>query len=400
MDTELAGKTGVLLTERDTVGGEITIARKALVPAVHGSDVVLTIDRYVQRVVERELAAAVSANKATGGLIIVMEPSTGAILAMAATPTYSLTDLTFDGARQDLYKPVVATDTYEPGSVMKLVTVAAAIEEGLVNPESRYQDNGLALVNGVPIRNWDGGAHGSVTVRQILTLSLNTGAQWVAGLLGPERFYGYLEVFGFGAPTGVPLNGEAPGAFRRPSDPGWSRIDLATNSYGQSVSVTPLQMIGAVASLGNGGVRMQPQLVREVRGADGVRRTEPQAVRSVVSSRTADTMLDMMVSAWSQPALQAHRLEGYVLAAKSGTADIPGPGGYSSGKTYASYVGMGPIPNPRFAILVRIDRPEALYGGIAAAPVFRNVASELLAHLQIAPQGTAERAPGVGPSAP
>lgn len=388
LDQELAGRPGVVITERDTTGGEITIARKAIVPEVPGADVVLTIDRYIQRVAERELVRAVQANKATGGLIIVMEPSTGAILAAATSPTYSLTGSGFDPAHPELYKPSIATDTYEPGSVMKVITAAAAVDEGVVNPDTRYFDSGVAFVNGVPIRNWDGGSYGSVTLRQILVHSLNTGMQWVAGQLGPERFYDYAQAFGFGAPTGIRLNGEAGGSFRRPSDQGWSRVDLATNSYGQSISVTPLQMIAAVSALGNGGVLMRPQLVREIRGAEGTTVVDPEPVRSVVSARTAETMLDMMVSAWSQPALAANRIEGYTLAAKSGTADIPGPGGYSSGKTYASYIGFGPIPNPRFVVLVRLDHPEAIYGGTVAAPVFRNVVTELLTYFQIPPKAS------------
>ena len=388
LDQDLAGKPGVVLTESDTTGGEITIARKALIAEVPGADVVLTLDRYVQRVAERELARAVEANKATGGLIIVMEPSTGAILAAATSPTYNLTGPGYDPARAELFRPSIATDTYEPGSVMKLITASAAIEEGVVTPDTRYFDAGVAYVSGVPIRNWDGGAYGSVDVRQILVYSLNTGMQWVAGQLGPERFYDYVSAFGFGRPTRVELNGEAAGSFRRPSDQGWSRVDLATNSYGQSISVTPLQMISAVAALGNGGVLMRPQLVREIREASGTQVVEPEPDRAVVSPRTADTMLDMMVSAWSQPALAANRIEGYTLAAKSGTADIPGPGGYSSGKTYASYIGFGPLPNPRFIVLVRLDRPEAIYGGAVAAPVFRNVVTELLTYLQIPPRAT------------
>ena len=384
-DQELAGRAGVLLSERDTTGGEITIARKALIAEVPGADIVLTIDRYIQRVAERELTRAVHANKATGGLIIVMEPSSGRILAAATSPTYNQGS-GFDPARPELYRPSIATDTYEPGSVMKLITAAAALEESIVNPNTRYFDSGVALVNGVPIRNWDGGAYGSVTLRDILVYSLNTGMQWVASQLGPERFYEYVQAFGFGEPTGIRLNGEAGGNFRRPSDAGWSRIDLATNSYGQSISVTPLQMITAVAALGNGGVLMRPQIVREIRDAERSVAVEPEPLRAVVSPRTAEMMLDMMVSAWTQPALAANRIEGYTLAAKSGTADIPAAGGYSSGKTYASYIGFGPIPNPRFVVLVRLDRPEAIYGGTVAAPVFRNVAMELLTYLQVPPR--------------
>lgn len=384
LDGELAGKPGIVITEADTVGGEIALARKALVPPIPGSDVVLTIDRHIQRFAERVLAHAVKSSKGTGGVIIVMEPSTGRILAMASLPTYSLTwDSGPQGHLQHLYKPLALTDTYEPGSVMKLITVAAALEEQVVSPESQYHDRGVAAVHGTPIRNWDGQGRGNVTVRQILMHSLNTGAQWIAGLLGPERFYRNVDAFGFGAPTGIRLHGEASGGFRRPSEPSWSPVDLATNSFGQSIAATPLQVITAVAALANDGVLMQPQLVHEVRGSNGRQALDPRPVRRVVSSRTADTMVDLMVSTWNQPALQTHRIEGYTLAAKSGTADIPGPGGYGSGQTYASFVGFGPIPNPRFAILVRIDRPEALYGGIVAAPVFRTMASELLTYLRI-----------------
>jgi cell division protein FtsI/penicillin-binding protein 2 len=250
-------------------------------------------------------------------------------------------------------------------------------------------------VNGIPIRNWDGGAYGNVTVRQILVYSLNTGAQWIAGLLGRERFYRYIDLFGFGKPTGIQLNGEAAGSFRKPEDPGWTQLDLATNSYGQSISVTPLQMITAIAALGNHGMLMQPQIIREIRRPSGVERVEPHPVRQVVSPRTADTMLDMMVSVWKQPALERLALDGYTLAAKSGTADIPGPGGYSTGKTYASFAGFGPMPNPRFAILVRIDRPEAIYGGVVAAPVFRAIASELLNYYRVPPANLDIPAPSI-----
>ncbi|MBM2809469.1 MAG: penicillin-binding protein 2 [Chloroflexi bacterium] len=386
LDDDLGGRPGLMITERDTVGGEIAIGRKAVVPSIDGSDVVLTIDRYVQRLVERELAAGIAANKGIGGVAIVMEPSTGSILAMASLPTYSLTaDAGFDSSHQQLYKPVAVTDTYEPGSVMKLITMSAAIDEHVVTPDTPYVDTGVSMVNGIPIRNWDGGAHGNVTVREILVRSLNTGTSWVAGQLGPDRFYRYVEAFGFGKTTGVRLNGEAAGAFRRPNEAGWSATDLATNAFGQSIAVTPVQLMTAISAIGNNGILMQPRLVRQLRGPDGTVDVPPRPVRPVVSSVTADTVLDMMVSTWNQPALQQVHIDGYKIAAKSGTADIPGPGGYSSGKTYASFVGFSPLPNPRFAVMVRIDHPESIYGGVAAAPVFSNITRQLLNYYRIAP---------------
>jgi len=386
-DQELSGTPGFMITERDTIGSEIALGRKAMVPPVAGSDIHLTIDRYVQRMAEQRLAEAVKSNKATGGVIIVMEPSTGAVLAMAADPTYSLTsEEGYDPQRPELYKPLTVTDTYEPGSVMKLMTMAGAIEEGLITPDGTYyQDTGVAYVDGVPIKNWDGGAYGRVSMREVIVHSLNTGTQWVAGQLGPERFYKYMDAFGFGQLSGVRLNGEAPGAFRKPGETGWTRTDLATNSYGQSISVTPLQMITAIAAIGNHGVLMRPQLVREIRGPEGVERMTPEPIRQVVSPKTADTVLDMMVSHWRQSAFTSIQIAGYTLATKSGTADIPGPGGYSSGKTYASMVGFGPIPNPRFVIMVRLDRPEAVYGGTVAAPVLRELANDLFSYYRIPP---------------
>jgi cell division protein FtsI/penicillin-binding protein 2 len=386
LEQELAGKPGVVITERDPIGDEITLARKAVIPAEDGADLVLSIDRHIQRLVERELAAAVQANKGTGGVAIVMEPTTGDVLAMASVPTFSLTkDMPLRTDQQHLYNTSPVTNTYEPGSVMKLITLAAGLEERAVSPESRYLDTGLAVVAGAPIRNWDHSAHGSVTVTDIIVRSLNTGSQWIAGRVGADRFYDYLDGFGFGTATGIRLNGEASGFFRRPPSIDWSPVDLATNSFGQSISVTPIQMVTAVAAMANNGVLMRPRLVKEIRTAEGTRHLPAQSVRAAVSPATAEAVTRVMVEAWSQPALAANRLTGYTLAAKSGTADIPGAGGYETNRTYASYIGYGPIPEPKFVTMVRIDQPEGLYGGVVAAPVFRAICAEILSYLRIPP---------------
>src|SRR5581483_8521803 len=224
-------------------------------PAVEGTDVVLTLDRYVQRTAERILANAVLENKATGGVILVMNPRTGALLAMAHVPTYSLTD-------DEIYKPG-HDDQYEPGSVMKVITMAAGINEGVVTPRTTIEDKGYVVIDGVTIHNWDGRANGVIDMTQVLVHSANVGSQFVSGRLGKERFYHYLELFGFGQPTNVGLPGETPGLVRDYTAEGWTRLDLATNSYGQGVAVTPLQMLSAVAVLGNDGTLMKPMLVQE-----------------------------------------------------------------------------------------------------------------------------------------
>jgi cell division protein FtsI/penicillin-binding protein 2 len=411
-DDELHGDAGRLVSARDTAGQEIAVARREYTPPRDGADLVLTIDRYLQRVAERELERGVRENKAVGGKIIIMEPNTGAILAAASYPTYSLTE-PLKPEQAALQKPTIVTDVYEPGSVVKLVTMSGGLEEGVVTPETTVNDPGSVLVDGVRISNWDHNGHGMETMREVLINSANVGAAFVSRTLGPERFYKYFDLFGFGQPTGVGLPGEAEGSYRTPGDPGWTNVDLATNAFGQGVSVTPLQMITAVSALGNDGVMMRPMLVKEVRRGDEVTPVAPEAIRRVVSSRTAAQMLDMMISVWKQPAAMQYRIPGYTLASKTGTADTPTANGYQLNRTYASQVGFGPANNPRWVMLVRIDAPEALYGGAAAAPVFKRLAEELFTYLRIPPaepvptptaaprgQAPASGAPAAAPSGP
>ena len=395
-DEELFGQPGRLVSAHDTTGQEIAVARREYQPARDGVDLVLTLDRYLQRVAERELQQAVVANKATGGHILVMDPSTGALLVAASWPTYSLTE-PLRPEQQSLMKSTIVTDVYEPGSVMKVVTLAAGLEEGVVTPDTTTQDPGSVIIDGVRISNWDYNGHGTITMRQMLIYSSNVGSSFLSGRLGPERFYKYIDLFGFGQLTGVRLPGEVPGSYRTPEDPTWRRIDLATNSFGQGIAVTPLQMPTAVAAIANDGILMRPMLVKEMRRGDEVIPVAPEAVRRVVSSHTAEQMTDVMISVMEQPGLKPNGVPGYVLAGKTGTADFPTANGYEKNRTYASHIGFGPAQSPRWVMLVRIDAPEALYGGAVAAPVFKRMAEELMTHLRIPPtepRPTPRPAPG------
>ena len=386
LDRELGGEPGLLEAERDTIGGEIAIGRREVVPPKHGSDVILTIDRYIQKMVERELAAAIKEYKARGGVIIVMEPRTGAVLAMASEPTYDLAaEEVYDPSRQEIYKPTAVTDMYEPGSVMKVVTMAAGLDVKLVTPSTTFVDNGVAVIDGVRIRNWDHSAHGRETMTQVLINSCNIGAQHVSGLLGAERFYRYVDAFGFGKPTGIDLMGESSGHFRKPGDPRWTRIDLATNAFGQGIAVTPIQMITAVAAVANDGVLMKPMVVKAYRQQDSLREVPPVQVGRVISSETARTLTDMLVHVVEDNSLKLSVVPGYRIAGKTGTADLPTQSGYTSGVTYASQVGFAPVGDPRFVMLVRIDGPEKKYGGLVAAPVFKRIAEQLFAYMKIPP---------------
>jgi cell division protein FtsI/penicillin-binding protein 2 len=391
-DGDLAGRPGTIDTERDTVGQEIILARRVVSPPRDGADIVLTLDRFVQRTIERELADAVRKNKAVGGMILVMEPATGAILGMASWPTYTLDgSLQFKPEEEHLYKAVAVTNQYEPGSVMKVITMAAGLDKGVVTPNATVNDTGVAHYGSATIHNWNKAANGVISMTQVLVRSSNIGAQFVANRVGKEGFYQYLSGFGFGEPTGVELPGEVPGALRTHTSPGWAPVDLATNSFGQGIAVTPLQMLTAIAAIGNDGVLLRPTLVREIVVDGQVHRPEPHAVRRVISVETARTLRDMLVTVLEQTALQPYRIPGYRNAGKTGTADMPTNLGYTSGKTFASIVSLLPADRPRLAVLIRIDAPEAIYGGVVAAPVLQRVGQQLLEYYRI-PAATAEPA--------
>jgi cell division protein FtsI/penicillin-binding protein 2 len=385
-DKDLAGTPGVIDTEKDTSGQEITLGRRLVTPPREGVDLVLTIDRYVQRTAQRLLDEAVKTNKASGGLILVMEPSTGSLLAVANNPTFDLTaDPIYKPDQAANYKTKAITDQYEPGSTMKLITMSSAIDEGVVSPTTVMQDNGYLSIDGATIHNWDGAANGPSTMTQVLIHSANVGAAWVSGKMGPDLFYEHVQRYGFGQPTGIRLPGEVPGSVRSNTSEGWSRVDLATNAFGQGIAVTPLQLLTAISALANDGMMMKPRIVRAERDATGVRSLDPEPTRQVVSASTASQMRAMMVAVHEQEALKPYRVWGYHIAAKTGTADTPTNVGYNTALTIGSVMALVPADQPRFSVLIRLDGPERLYGGVVAAPVLHDLAQELLAYYGIPP---------------
>lgn len=386
-DRELGGVPGTVYFERDGLGNPIPFGRRLIEKPSEGGDLRLTIDRYIQRLVEDALDRAVKDHEASGGTIIVMDPKTGEILAMASGPSFKLSELDLDdGEQAALYRNRAVTDVFEPGSLMKTVTMAAAIDSGLVTPESTYYDDGAAELGGVTIRNWDLSAHGTSTATQVLQYSLNTGAVWLAGLLGEQRFYDYVERFGYGQPTHIGLGGETGGLVRSYRDDNWCRCDLATNSFGQGIAATPLQMVTAVSALVNGGSLMRPYIVKEVAGPEGRRAFEPVVVRRVVSEETARTLTQMMNAVveglgYEHPA----QVPGYHIGGKTGTStfvDRPG--------TIASFIGFAPLEDPRFVMLVKIDEPTSgRLGSVVSAPVFGALAPQILAYLGVPPDAPA-----------
>jgi len=389
-DKALGGTPGSVYFERDSLGNPIALGRRYGREPQAGSDIRLTIDRYVQRLAEDELDRQVAAHGASGGTIMVMDPRTGAILAMASRPSFHLTQLDLSGEVDvELFRNRAVSDVYEPGSVMKVVTMATAVDLGLVGPNSTYYDEGVVEVPGATIENWDFSVNGLTTATQLLQKSLNTGAVWLSGLIGPERFYEYLQRFGFGEETHVGLGGEAAGLLRSSDEDGWYPVDLATNSFGQGIAATPLQMITAVAALANEGRLMRPYVVQEVAGPHGQRVFEPVAVRQAVSEYTAKTLVQMMTEVVEGVPYHLARTPGYRVAGKTGTTLVSIPGGYALNSTIASFVGFAPAEDPQIIMLVKIDQPvDDPLGGIVAAPVFRELAPQILAYLGVEPDGT------------
>lgn len=386
----LSGTKGAITFERDGLGRPIAIGEKREVAPQPGKDVVLTIDRYIQRLAERELDAIIEKHKASGGTIIVMNPKTGEVLALASRPSFDLRnpDLS-DESKLALFRNRAITDQYEPGSVFKLITMAAALNEGLVGPYSEWYDSGVFVANGWSIYNWDFSANGTQSVTQILSRSLNTGAAWLSSLLGPARFYDYVARFGFGQPTGVGMGGEVAGSVRTPaSDPeNWQEVDLATNSFGQGITVTPLQMIAAVSAIANGGNLMKPMIVKEVVTPSGRQQFQPEVVRQVLSPETARTLLDMMGVVVEGIPTYLLDVPGYKVGGKTGTANIArGDGTYRDNAYISSFVGVAPLDDPVIAMLVKVDEPKDVpWGTVVAAPAFGRIAQAVLTYYKIPP---------------
>lgn len=386
LDDLLKGSPGYIYFERDSIGQPIAFGQTRVEPGREGADVRLTVDRYIQKLVEEELERQIKDRNASGGTIIVMDPMTGAILAMASRPGYKLSQLSLESASLDQYRIRAVTDLYEPGSVMKTITMAAAIDLALVNPNTTYYDAGSVTRGGYTFQNWDFSANGMQSMTQLMQKSLNTGAIWLSDLLGPQRLYDYLKRFGFGQATHSGIGGEATGLMRTNVDPGWYDSDLATNSYGQGIAATPLQVITAMSAVINGGRLLRPYIVQEVDGPSGRRIYEPVTVRRTISEEASRTMVKMLNDVVDGVPQHLARVSGYKVGGKTGTTLVSIPTGYAIDATIASFVGFAPADDPAFIMLVKIDEPkDDPLGGVVAAPVFAKLAPQILSYLNVPP---------------
>ena len=353
----------------------------------NGTTLVLTINRDLQARVESILDQALSEYGAQNGTILVTNPRNGEILAMAATPRMDLNNYgnyfeLYDNGSQ--YNRAIGT-TYEPGSVLKVLTMAAALDAGTVRPETTFIDTGAIVVGGITIQNWNRDAWGQQNMIGCLQHSLNVCLAWISSQMGTQAFYGYMDRFGLGHSTGVDLSGEAPGRLKRPGDGDWYPVDLGTNAFGQGIAVTPLQMLMAASAIANEGKMATPHVLYAML-RDGHQYNVPsQYAGTPISAETAHTLNEMLAISLEEESSMA-LLPGYRLAGKTGTAQIPTDYGYDGFHTNVSFVGWGPVDDPQFMVYIWMEQPStSIWASETAAPVFSKVAEQTVILLNIPP---------------
>ncbi len=352
----------------------------------NGASIVLTIDRKVQAITEELVKNAVENNKAKSGTILITNPKTGEVLAMATYPSINLNEYWESAStftKDNKYNPAVM-QPYEPGSVFKVLTMAIAIDTGVVKPSSVYNDTGTYNVLGTSIYNWDQGAWGPQSMVGCLQHSLNTCMAYLADLVGAETFYEYLDKFGLDDPTGIELAQEDYYPITKPGDATWTPISLSTASFGQGLMTTPIQMVTAASALANDGVMMKPHIVREIRYNGEVQKIEPEAVGQPISAETARTVTEMLATSIEVEASKA-QVEDIRIAGKTGTGEIAVEGqGYVLNTTNASFIGWGPADDPQFIVYVWLQQPEVnIWGSEVSAPLFAEVVNAVTPYLRI-----------------
>ena len=385
-DSTILGNTGYMITERDALGRNIAVMNAVIKDSSPGKSVILTLDKTIQFIAEKELAKAVKESNAKGGMALVMESDTGKVLAMANYPTFNPNAYSHYSLAQ-LRNHVVA-DSFEPGSTFKIFTIAAALDSGTIKPTDVYNcENGTYRIADRTIH--DDHPHSRLTVSEIIKYSSNIGSAKIGFKMGEEKLSSYLRNFGFGGRTGIDLPGESPGNLKRH----WYGIDLATISFGQGVSLSTIQLASALSAVANGGNLMKPYLVEQILddGGKQVQKFEPQIVRRVISPETAQKLTKMMETVTGEGGTGTKAaLDGYRVAGKTGTAQKVDPvtRAYSPSKRIGSFVGFVPADKPKLTIAVIIDEPQGVkYGGVVAAPAFRGIAQNSLAYLKIQPSG-------------
>ena len=384
-EEELRGSEGNIFHSRDSAGRQIMIGEKEIQEAQNGTNLILTIDHIIQYETEKILKSAMEKFQADDGSIIVMETKTGKILSMANYPTYDPNNY---AETEDIgaYRNLAVSSTYECGSVFKAVTMAAGLDSNKVNPETTYVDSGAVSEAGYTIRNSDLKSNGAQTMTQVLEKSLNTGVIFVEKNLGNKNFADYVKRFGFGEPTGINLPGEAGGNIKN-LESLKSDIQFFTASFGQGITVTPLQLISAYNALANGGILMKPQIIdRKIYANGSEEKVMSEEVRRVISEKASLQISQMLQSVVANGHGKQAGVPGYAVAGKTGTAQVASSSakGYEEGKNVGSFVGYAPVNDPKFTVLVKITNPKDVqWAESSAAPTFGELMKFLLEYYSI-----------------
>lgn len=353
-----------------------------------GADLELTFNREIQAMTEQELDKAIEWSGAKGGSILIYNPKNGEIIAMADTPRLNPNEY-WNYAElfpnPEPFNPTISK-TYEPGSVFKAITVAIALDAGVIDLDTLYEDTGEYEIGGITIKNWDLSAYGEVNITDCMRFSLNTCLAWMSKEIGPDNFYAYLKAFGFDRNTGIDLGGETHWPLKLPGDSNWYEVDLATNGFGQGISVTPIQMAMTIGAIANEGKMYVPHIVKAVI-IDGKRyEVEPVLAGKPISAETARMVTEMLTDTLMDESYENASIHGYTFAGKTGTGQIPTEFGYSNPLTNTSFVGWGPSEDPQVVVYVWLQEPTLdIWGSQIAAPVFANVLQKLVVLMDIPP---------------
>lgn len=383
-DRQLRGKNGIAIITNDARGKPILANMNDTTAKVDGRDLLLHIDRRIQFTLDHELKNGITKYGAMGGMAVIMDPKTGGILAMSAYPTFDPT--TYAQFSDSLYSNQVISYAYEPGSTFKPLIMASAIDAGLVMPDTQCTIcSGPVTIGEYQIKTWNDKYKANSTMTDVIIHSDNTGMVFTGRLLGLDRILKYLGAFGIGSSTGIDLQGEVYPSLRDRDN--WYPIDLATATFGQGLTVTPIQLLTAFSAIANEGKRMEPHVVAKIETPEGQTIAIPPKVLSTpISPQTAKVVTEMMVKAVDIGEARFAKPAGYRIAGKTGTAQIPVAGHYDPTKTIASFIGFAPADDPKFLMLVVIDRPStSIYGAETAAPLFFRVVKNILTYYNIPP---------------
>ena len=380
---DLSGLPGFIQSEKDLLGRPILIGKQEMVEPENGRDLILTIDKNIQGMIKEKLKKGIERYQAESGCVIAADPFSMAILALVCLPDYDPKNYFLFS--EEYFRNPAISDLYEPGSVFKPLIMAAALNEKKIKPNDFYNETGPITIGEYSIRTWDNKYEGKISMTRILQKSSNVGMVYVGEKLGDEKLYDYLKKYGFGQLTGIDLQGEVSGYLKPKSQ--WYPIDFATVTFGQGIAVTPIQMIRAFAALVNGGVIFRPYVVLKIISSDGKQKIiKPKKEGQVITNMTSQIIKKMLMEVVESGEVKWARPKGYTLGGKTGTAQVPIKGHYDPQKTIASFIGFGPVKEPKFLILVILRQPKTSpWGSETAAPLFFEIAKELLIYYNIPP---------------